>query len=94
MPPFVPVVGHPRRGRAALPRPAGTRPDEPSSAPALAAAALVAVPIVFLQANGLGVGEVVQPRYLLPLLTILVAVVSLGHDLGSADAAGARAGRS
>jgi hypothetical protein len=51
-------------------------------AAALAAGALVAVPIVFLQSQRLGVGEVVQPRYLLPLLTLLVGVVSLGPRLG------------
>jgi hypothetical protein len=43
--------------------------------------ALVAVPITFLQMQHLGVGEVVQPRYLLPLLTLLIGVVSLGPRL-------------
>ncbi len=47
----------------------------------MAAAALVVVPIGFLQVQRLGVGELVQPRYLLPLLTLLVATVSLGPDL-------------
>lgn len=40
-------------------------------------AALVFVPLVFLQREGLGVGEVVQARYLLPLVIVLVATFSL-----------------
>ena len=46
-------------------------------ATALAAAALVAVPLVFLQSQRLAVGQMVQPRYLLPLLVLLLATVSV-----------------
>ncbi len=39
--------------------------------------AVAAVPLVFLQREGLGVGEVVQARYLLPLALVLVLTLSL-----------------
>lgn len=42
-----------------------------------ALSALLAVPLVFLQREGLGVGEVVQARYLLPLIIVFVATISL-----------------
>ena len=42
----------------------------------------MAVPIAYLQSQRLGVGEVVQPRYVLPLLTLVVGVVSVGPRLG------------
>lgn len=51
-----------------------------AGASALAAAGLLLVPLVFLQIQRLGVGDVVQPRYLLPLLTLAVATISLGAD--------------
>lgn len=44
---------------------------------------LVAVPMLFLQVHRLGVGELVQPRYLLPLLSVAVATLSLGADDGA-----------
>jgi len=44
--------------------------------------ALVAVPLVFLQREGLGVGEVVQARYLLPLMLVLMLTLSLRVPLG------------
>ena len=44
----------------------------------VATTALVVVPLAFLQKEGLGVGEVVQPRYILPLLALVVAVLGLG----------------
>jgi len=44
---------------------------------ALALLALVVVPLVFLQREGLGVGEVVQARYLLPLIVVLFATLSV-----------------
>ena len=43
----------------------------------LALAALVLVPLVFLQREGLGVGEVVQARYVLPLIVVLFATLSV-----------------
>lgn len=46
-------------------------------ASALALAAVVIVPLIFLQREGLGVGEVVQARYLLPLIIVLFATLSL-----------------
>ena len=81
MPPFIPVIGTVVVG-ALLYRGLQEPTARKLVAAALAAGALVAVPIVFLQSQRLGVGEVVQPRYLLPLLTLLLGVVSLGPRLG------------
>lgn len=81
MPPFIPVIGTVVVG-ALLYRGLQEPTVRKIVAAALAAGALVAVPIVFLQSQRLGVGEVVQPRYLLPLLTLLLGVVSLGPRLG------------
>ena len=39
--------------------------------------AYLAVPVVFLQLSGLQVGELIQARYLLPILFVLVATASL-----------------
>lgn len=44
---------------------------------AVGASALVLVPLIFLQMHGLGVGEMVQPRYLAPLLLLCVLVLLL-----------------
>jgi hypothetical protein len=81
LPPFVPVAGTLVLGALAY-RGLARASRRQLVASGLALAALVAVPIGFLQANGLGVGEVVQPRYLLPLLTLLVGVLALGPRLG------------
>jgi hypothetical protein len=81
MPPFIPVIGTVVVG-ALLYRGLQEPTARKLVTAALAAGALVAVPIVFLQSQRLGVGEVVQPRYLLPLLTLLLGVVSLGPRLG------------
>ena len=81
MPPFIPVIGTVVVG-ALLYRGLQEPTARKLVTVALAAGALVAVPIVFLQSQRLGVGEVVQPRYLLPLLTLLLGVVSLGPRLG------------
>ena len=81
MPPYIPVIGTVVIGALlyrGLQEPTGRK----LVATAMAAGALVVVPIVFLQSQRLGVGEVVQPRYLLPLLTLLIGVVSLGPRLG------------
>ena len=40
-------------------------------------AAFVGFPLVFMQTQGIAVGEVVQSRYLLPLFAVLVAVVMI-----------------
>jgi len=77
MPPLIPVVGTLVVG-ALLYRGMRQANRRTLIAAGLAAAALILVPILFLQAQHLGVGEVVQPRYLLPLLTILVATISVG----------------
>lgn len=81
MPPFIPVIGTIVVG-ALLYRGLQEPTVRKVVSTALAAGALVAVPIMFLQSQRLGVGEVVQPRYLLPLLTLLLGVVSLGPRLG------------
>jgi len=81
LPPWVPVAGTLVLGALAY-RGLAQASRRQLVAAGLALGALVAVPIGFLQANGLGVGEVVQPRYLLPLLTLLVGVLALGPRLG------------
>lgn len=48
----------------------------------LALAALVSIPLAFLQREGLGVGEVVQARYLLPVIVVLFATISLAIPYG------------
>lgn len=78
MPPFIPVVGMAIVG-GLLYRGIRQASRRTLWAALVVALALVAVPILFLQAQHLGVGEVVQPRYLLPLLTLLVATVSVGE---------------
>ena len=55
---------------------------------AIAAAALVLVPLIFLQLHGLGVGELVQPRYLAPLLLLCVLVLLLPADADQPGPAG------
>ena len=82
MPPLVPVVGVLVLGALAYRGLLDTWPRK-LWATGLALLALVAVPIAYLQSQRLGVGEVVQPRYLLPLLTLLVGVLCLGPRLGT-----------
>ena len=82
MPPLVPVVGVLILG-ALLYRGLQAPSRRTLVAAGIAFAALVVVPIAYLQSQRLGVGEVVQPRYLLPLLTLLVGVVCLGPRLGT-----------
>lgn len=81
MPPYVPIAGVLVLG-ALLYRGLEAPSRRTLVAAGIAAAALVAVPIAYLQSQRLGVGEVVQPRYVLPLLTLLVGVVSVGPRLG------------
>ena len=50
-------------------------------AASFALVSLYAIPLWFLQKEGLGAGEVVQPRYLLPLLSLLVASLLLGRSV-------------
>lgn len=44
---------------------------------AVTAIAFFGFPLVFMQTEGIAVGEVVQPRYLLPLFAVLVTVVMI-----------------
>lgn len=53
-----------------------------------ALASLIAVPLVFLQREGLGVGEVVQARYLLPLIILLFLTLSVAVPYTGNSAAG------
>lgn len=46
---------------------------------------LIFVPLIFLQREGLAVGEVVQARYLLPLMVVLFATLSLAVPFGKAS---------
>jgi len=50
-------------------------------ASAVAFAAFFLVPVVFLQLSGLVVGELIQPRYLLPLLVVFIATAALSPEL-------------
>jgi len=51
------------------------------AASGIALAAFVLVPLAFLQLAGLVVGELIQPRYLLPLLFVFVATASLAPHI-------------
>ncbi len=46
----------------------------------IAVSALILVPLAYLQSQHLNVGELVQPRYILPLLTILIATACLSSN--------------
>lgn len=74
MPPFVPIAGTLTLGAAVW---AGLSRIWLSKTVALviAVSGLILIPLWFLQKEGLGVGDVVQPRYLLPLLAITVATL-------------------
>lgn len=52
-------------------------PSRVLAASVLAFAAVLAVPVAFLQLGGLVVGELVQPRYFLPLMLVFVATASV-----------------
>jgi len=82
LPPLVPAVGVLVLGGLAW---AGlsTLTARKSWAASIALLALVVIPLWFLQKEGLGVGEVVQPRYLLPLLSLLMATLLLGPGMDS-----------
>jgi hypothetical protein len=83
LPPYVMVMGVLALGAVAY---AGVSLLDRRKAVAsvVALLALVLVPLAFLQREGLAVGEVVQPRYVLPLLALLLAVVCLGPRPGVA----------
>jgi hypothetical protein len=44
-------------------------------------AMVFAIPLTFLQREGLGVGEVVQPRYILPLVVLTLLMLTLGNTV-------------
>ncbi|MDO9484506.1 MAG: DUF2142 domain-containing protein [Actinomycetota bacterium] len=46
----------------------------------IAGSALILVPLAYLQSQNLNVGELVQPRYILPLLTVLIATAALSSN--------------
>jgi len=82
LPPMVFVFGLLSLG-ALLARGLEHVPRSKATALAVSLAALVVVPLVFLQREGLAVGEVVQARYLLPLIIVLVLTLSLAIPYGS-----------
>jgi len=82
LPPLVFVFGLLALG-ALLARGLEHFPRSKATALAVSLAALIVVPLVFLQREGLAVGEVVQARYLLPLIIVFVLTVSLAIPFGS-----------
>ena len=54
-----------------------------STAIALAAVALVGLPLIFMQLQGIAVGEVVQSRYLLPLFSLLMFALLIPRKAGA-----------
>ena len=76
LPPLVPVFGVLVLG-ALMARGLQDAPRSKGIALLVSLGAVAAVPLVFLQREGLGVGEVVQARYLLPLILVLMLTLSL-----------------
>jgi len=81
LPPIVFVFGLLALG-ALVNRGLSDLPRRKLAAVLVALAALVAVPLVFLQREGLAVGEVVQARYVLPLLVLITLTMSLAIPFG------------
>lgn len=79
LPPSIPIIGTLVLG-AVIALGMRTMTARKAWALAVAAAAFVSVPLVFLQREGLGVGDVVQPRYIAPLLLLVVVVSLLDAD--------------
>lgn len=79
LPPSIPIIGTLALG-AVIALGMRTMSTRKAWALALAAAALILVPLVFLQLEGLGVGDVVQPRYIAPLLLLVVMIALLDSD--------------
>ncbi len=77
LPPLAPIVGTLALGALAY-RGLGSMGRRKATAVAVAFAGLVCIPLWFLQKEGLGVGEVVQARYLLPLVLLLLSTLCLG----------------
>jgi len=76
IPTFIPVAGLMIVG-AALYRQVSLGKSRVLAATGVSLGAYVAVPAVFLQLSGLRVGELIQARYLLPLLVVLVGTAGL-----------------
>ena len=76
LPTWVPIVGTLIVGMVVY-RQLAQGPSRVLAASGLAFAAVLAVPIAFLQLGGLVVGELVQPRYFLPLMLVFVATAGL-----------------
>ena len=76
LPPLVPVFGVLVLG-ALMARGLQDAPRSKGIALLVSLGAVAAVPLVFLQREGLGVGEIVQARYLLPLILALMLTLSL-----------------
>ncbi len=79
LPPSVPIIGTLVLG-AVIALGMRTMSTRKAWALSLATAALILVPLVFLQLEGLGVGDVVQPRYIAPLLLLVVMIALLDSD--------------
>ena len=77
LPTWVPITGILLVGMVVY-RQLAQGPSRVLAASTLAFAAVFAVPIAFLQLGGLVVGELVQPRYFLPLMFVFVATAGLG----------------
>lgn len=84
VPTWVPVTGILLVGMVMY-RQLAQRPSRVLVASTLAFVAVLAVPIAFLQLGGLVVGELVQPRYFLPLMLVFVATAGLSTRLRRAD---------
>ena len=80
IPTFVPVAGLLIVG-AVLYRQVSLGASRVLAATVVALGAYVAVPAVFLQLSGLRVGELIQARYLLPLLVVLVGTAGLNPHI-------------
>ena len=80
LPTWVPIVGTLALGFIIY-RQLALGPSRVFSASIVAFAVVLAVPIAFLQLGGLVVGELVQPRYFLPLLIIFIATANLGSRI-------------
>jgi hypothetical protein len=83
MPPLVPIIGMVALGALAY-RGLLSVSWRKAFAVAFSSGMVVAVPLAFLQKEGLGVGEIVQPRYILPLLLFALIMLSLGNTVNDA----------
>jgi hypothetical protein len=80
MPPLVPIVGMLALGAIGY-RGIRAMNGRRGFAVLLSGVAVFAIPLAFLQREGLGVGEVVQPRYILPLILLTIMMLALGNTV-------------